>query len=83
MQAIGGVVAYAEQYSNHSDNGDVLMFAYNIQDIGWQLFFIQESTTWIIYMIKMKVFRDEFMQIVFRRKKEATVNHVKIEPSET
>lgn len=69
MQVIGVVIAYAEQYSTNGGNQDVLMFAYNVQDIGWHLFFVQESTNWIVYFIKMRPFRDEFMHIVFRKPK--------------
>lgn len=31
--------------------------AFNISDLGWQILFIQQTSNWIIYMKRMKIFR--------------------------
>lgn len=69
-QVVGYTMAFLLQYSNRNAN-DLLRYAWNISDIGWQLFFFQESINWIVYMTRMPEFKRAVMKYVCCSKVEA------------
>lgn len=65
-QVVGYTMAFLLQYGNHNAN-DLLRYAWNISDIGWQLFFFQESINWIVYMTRMPEFKRAVLKYVCRK----------------
>lgn len=57
LQASGYLLAHIFNYYGVGHQKDLIRLAYNISDIGWQIFFWQESVTWLLYMKQMSTFR--------------------------